>query len=106
MKEDNNLCNIKMENLCKCNYYKNRNMNFREAQVNTEVKKLLRTGISDQAAVLATIVFGKLGFFCTFNYTLFPGSDHQKKDDVQKDSVCWKVKGKKKKSCALKGISL
>lgn len=67
-------------------------MTFREVQVNAEVKKLWRTDISDQAAVLAIIIFGNLGFFCTFNYTLFPGSDHQKTDDVQEDSVCWKVK--------------
>lgn len=67
---------------------------FREVQVNTEVKKLLRTDISHQATVLLTIVFGKLNFFCTFNNTLFPGSDYQKKDDVQDDSVCWKVKKK------------
>lgn len=47
-----------MENLCKCNYYKKHIMTVREVQVNTGVKKSLRTVISNQAAVLATIVFG------------------------------------------------
>jgi len=88
MKEDSNLCKSKMDNLCKRNYYKNRNMTFREVQVNTEVKKLLRIHISDLAAVLATIVFEKLRFFCTCNYTLFSGSNHHNKDAVEENSVC------------------